>query len=659
MRRQNLPNLLQLSIVVHLLVLLPLAALAALPSSRVDGFLVGGLVLLSALPYGVWFAWRRGGGSPAEEPLVAAHVEELSRLNQAIITSLATAIDAKDSLTSSHINRVQRYAVALARAAGIEGAELEAVATGALVHDIGKLGVPDHILGKPGKLSPEEFRRIQTHVTIGTEILSPIPFPFPVVDVVRSHHERWDGLGYPQGLRGEEIPIGGRIIAIADVFDALTSDRPYRRALSHEEALTFLREGAGRQFDPRLVRLFDNVLPQVKAEMQQSEALAPDGPGGALPAHEAGFALAQISQAAAEMAAVCDVAHFLAEQETAEGISRVVVNRALALIPADTAVLYLRYSDCAELIAVEAEGKHQERLKGMTIQMGEGVAGWVATYQQQRVNVSAALDVARRFTPEETVELSAATAVPLVHGPEILGVLAVYTQAYSVLTEHHVHVLNVLAEHAAVAIQNSRRLERQRERASADPLTGLANSRHFVRRLEEACGVRSAECEVGERGTPQAERLAGAFTPHSAPALRTDLMPHPFSVLMLDLDRFKEVNDTLGHLHGDELLYRVGRVLTEVARDGDLVCRYAGDEFVLLLTGAGKQVAERIAERVRAAIDTLPAVEGRVKIGTSVGVATFPVDGQDGRALLHVADERMYADKYQRKTGAKCLTPDA
>src|SRR5262249_15632211 len=177
------------------------------------------------------------------------HIEELSRLNQAVIASLATAIDAKDSYTCSHINRVQHYAVALARAAGVSGPDLEAVSTGALVHDIGKLGIPDHILGKPGKLTPEEFQRIQSHVTIGTQILSPIPFPFPVVEVVRSHHERWDGLGYPQGLRGEEIPLGGRIIAIVDVFDALTSDRPYRRALSHVAALNVLRESAGKQFD--------------------------------------------------------------------------------------------------------------------------------------------------------------------------------------------------------------------------------------------------------------------------------------------------------------------------------------------------------------------------------------------------------------------------
>lgn len=587
-----------------------------------------------------------------------SHIQKLNELNRAIIASLATAIDAKDSCTSSHINRVQHYATSLARAAGLSGPEYEAVSTGALVHDIGKLGVPDHILGKPGKLTPEEFQRIQSHVTIGAEILSPIPFDFPVVDVVRSHHERWDGLGYPDGLKGEQIPIGGRIIAIVDVFDALTSDRPYRRGMSHQEALAILKEGAGKQFDPNLVALFEQILPEVLEEIRLSESCAVQTPEPQPGTIDGAFALAQIRKAAAEMAAVCDVAHSLAEKETLDQVCDVVVDRAMALLPADTAVLYLRdeepvgrsattwcpapesaarrlrSSDPLELVAVAAQGKYAEKLRGMTIRMGEGVAGWVATNQQPRVNVSAALDIARRFTPEETVELSAATAVPLVHGPEVLGVLAIYTCAYSVVNEHHVHLLNILAEHAAAAIRSSRRLERQRELAYTDPLTGLANSRHLIRHLDRLT-----------RGAAPPEALG-------AP---------PFTLVMLDLDGFKEINDTLGHLRGDELLRRVGRTLAEVARDGDVVCRYAGDEFVLLLEGVGQEHAEGVAQRVREAIDALqdPPPEDEpqtaasaaetIKIGASVGVATFPFDGLDARTLLHVADQRMYEDKFHRR----------
>jgi diguanylate cyclase (GGDEF)-like protein/putative nucleotidyltransferase with HDIG domain len=617
------------------------------------------------------------------------HIEELNKLNQAVIASLATAIDAKDRYTCAHINRVQQYAVALARAAGVSGPELEAVSTGALVHDIGKLGVPDHILGKPGKLTPEEFRRIQSHVTIGTEILAPIPFPFPVVDVVRSHHERWDGLGYPDGLRGEEIPLGGRIIAIVDVFDALTSDRPYRRAMSRAEALNVVRESAGKQFDPLLVQLFETVLPQVCAALEQSEATADDrlaadrppltadrtgrsqssspdtgavGGGRSATSRRSAVvnpsvgsphsALAQISQAAAEMAAVCTVAHSLAEQETLDQVSSVVVERALALLPADTAILYLKDPTATDLIAVAVGGKYSEKLRGMTIEMGEGVAGWVATNQQPRVNVSAALDIARRFTPEETMELSAVTAVPLFHGPEELGVLAVYTQAYSVLTGHHLHVLNILAEHAASAILNLRRLERQRELAYTDALTGLANSRHLVRHLERLVSppARTDGHIVSQAGhgksRPSSELGAGSWE-LSLPG------GPPFSIVMLDLDRFKEVNDILGHLRGDELLCRVAQTLASIARAGDVICRYAGDEFVLLLPGANREHAEQVGRRVREAVDAMPAVEAKVKIGTSVGVASYPHDGLDGRTLLHAADQRMYEDKFRRRGHAR------
>lgn len=551
------------------------------------------------------------------------HIQELNKLNQAIISSLAMAIDAKDRYTCSHINRVQLYAVALAEAAGLSGPDLEAVSTGALVHDIGKLGIPDHILGKPGKLTPEEFERIQSHVTIGAEILSPVPFPFPVVDVVLTHHERWDGLGYPNRMQGEEIPIGGRIISIVDVFDALTSNRPYRRAMSQDEALRILLESAGKQFDPRLVQLFSAVVPAVRGQIDSMEAEQKTQADSANTAIEGSFALSRISQAAAEMAAVCDVAHSLAEQETLDQIAAVVVDRGLGLLPADTAILYLKSTtEDDQLIAIAVEGEYRDKLKDMTIRIGEGVAGCVAGDGQPRVNVSAFLDVARRFAPEEAMELSAATAVPLVHGPETLGVLAVYTKAYSVLSEHHLHVLNILAEHAAGAIQNLRRFERNQELVFTDPLTGLANSRCLVRHLDRLL------------------HPIGADGP-------TD--PECFGVVMLDLDFFKDVNDTLGHLRGDDLLRTVADTLSRIGRPGDVVCRYAGDEFVLLLPGAAREQGERVASRVREAIDSLPAIEGVVKIGASVGVATFPDDGDTSRSLIHAADRRMYEDKFRRR----------
>ncbi len=545
------------------------------------------------------------------------HITELNRLNEAVILSLATAIDAKDQCTCSHIHRVQQYAIALGKACGLSDVEMQAVRTGALVHDIGKLGIPDHILGKPGKLTPEEYRRMQTHVYIGAEILGPVPFPFPVVDVVMTHHERWDGLGYPRGLKGEQIPIGGRIISIVDVFDALTSNRPYRRALSVDAAVQVLRESAGRQFDPRLVELFIQVLPGTRAIIEQFESEEQSRRAMAAAAEEGPRALDYIGQAAAEMAAVCDVAQVLAQETTEEQALEVVVARALMLVPADTAVLYLA-TPGHELRAAAAEGCYADRLRGMVVHRGEGVAGTVAATQQPLLDVSASPDVARRFSPEEDIELTAATAVPLLHGPEQLGVLAVYTMRYGTLSPHHVNVLNILAEHAAATLHQLRRLELNREMAVTDTLTGLPNSRALHTALQE----RLREPGAGE----------------------------PFGLVMLDLDGFKRVNDTLGHLAGDELLRRVAGTLLASVRRTDLVCRYAGDEFVIMVPGADAELLARTRERVRAAVDALCPVEGRVAIGASLGTALYPADGGTATELLHAADQRMYEDKFNRKT---------
>ena len=160
------------------------------------------------------------------------HLRQMDRLYLSTVETLAMAIDAKDDVTHSHVRRVQAYATALAKELGVDDEPtLRAVEAAALLHDTGKLAVPEHILNKPGKLTPPEFEQMKRHVDVGADILSLVNFPFPVVPIVRCHHENWDGTGYPRGVKGEEIPIGARILSVADCFDALTSDRPYRRRL--------------------------------------------------------------------------------------------------------------------------------------------------------------------------------------------------------------------------------------------------------------------------------------------------------------------------------------------------------------------------------------------------------------------------------------------
>src|SRR4051794_8842186 len=183
------------------------------------------------------------------------HVEEMAALHLRTIEALALAIEAKDHTTHEHLKRVRVYAVEIAKQLKVPADELEALRAASLLHDIGKLAVPEHIISKPGKLTPEEFEKMKIHPIVGAEILERVQFPYPVVPIVRSHHEKWDGTGYPAGLKREQIPIGARILAVVDCLDALATDRQYRKALPLDEAMKVVQKDAGSAFDPRVVEV--------------------------------------------------------------------------------------------------------------------------------------------------------------------------------------------------------------------------------------------------------------------------------------------------------------------------------------------------------------------------------------------------------------------
>jgi putative nucleotidyltransferase with HDIG domain len=188
-----------------------------------------------------------------------ARAQQLRRSYKATVRALSNAVEARDAYTGKHAERVAAYGLAIARAAGIDVAEQPQLEFGFLLHDIGKVGVPDEILFKPAALSQEEFDRIATHAEIGAAILGHVDFLDEAMLIVRHHHERWDGAGYPDGLQGEQIPLAARVFAVADTLDALTTDRPYRRAVGWARARQVIHEASGTQFDPAVVEAYDTV----------------------------------------------------------------------------------------------------------------------------------------------------------------------------------------------------------------------------------------------------------------------------------------------------------------------------------------------------------------------------------------------------------------
>ena len=235
-------------------------------------WLLASLLLVSAA---IALAYRGFRASRSRLERERGQAEQMSELYLATIEALALAIDAKEQTAHNHIRQVQIYATALARALGMSELEVQAVKTASLLHDIGKLAVPDHILAKPGPLTSEEFQKVRIHPIVGAEIIASVPFPYPVAPMILSHHERWDGRGYPSGLKAEEIPLGARILCLVDYFDALTSDRPYHKQMSNEAATALLRQEAGKALDPNAVEVFIRIEPEVRTDAKRAVAEPP------------------------------------------------------------------------------------------------------------------------------------------------------------------------------------------------------------------------------------------------------------------------------------------------------------------------------------------------------------------------------------------------
>ncbi|HXG57151.1 MAG TPA: HD domain-containing phosphohydrolase [Vicinamibacterales bacterium] len=565
------------------------------------------------------------------------HVKDMSDLHLATIEALALAIDAKDQTSQSHIRRVQLYASALARALGMSEPHIQGVRTAALLHDIGKLAVPEHILSKPGPLTPEEFQKIRAHPKIGADILNAVPFPYPVAPLILSHHERWDGKGYPSGLKGEEIPLGARILSVVDYFDALMAERPYHKAMAFDAALALLQQEAGKAHDPAVVEKFVELLPTLQQEATRLEQSvrrqAPADPAVPMPApleppkknvfddialaHREIYALYEIAQAMGTSLGVSD---------TMALISAKLSN----LVPFSCAALFLYEEETDALRCRFATGVDAEVIQQVALRNGEGLTGWVARNRRALVNARPSADLEAAGL-EATTTLQSALVCPLLFNDRFIGTLAVY-HVDAAYRDDHRRLLDRVSEQAAAVINNSMVFEQTQEDSLTDPLTGLPNTRFLFMHLT--------------RELARAERLKSEV-----------------ALMVMDLDNFKDINDTHGHHIGDRALCEVARVLRTAIRPYDICVRYAGDEFIVVLSGCGIGEAEHKRQELQRGIEEVffEARPGkRVPLGMSIGTAVFPMDGESYESLLATADSRMYQDKASRKRrGFRDTTPRA
>jgi diguanylate cyclase (GGDEF)-like protein/putative nucleotidyltransferase with HDIG domain len=560
---------------------------------------------------------------------------EWAQLHRDSTEVLARAIQAKDEGGSRHVERVQYYATMLANRLELSERDRQAVEVAALLHDIGKLAVPEHILSKPGPLTPDERKKMELHAQIGAEIVSAVPFPCPVAPLILSHHERWDGTGYPSRLSGEQIPLGARILAVVDCFDALTSWRPYRPALGREEAIQLIRDEAGKAFDPAIVARFTDILPFLTPPANDGftrrirlSDVAGDFVAGDRPERIGADAFAEIASANRETNALYEIAQSMGRSMSLADSMTVVSAKLSALLPVSSCAVFVRRGD-EDLRCRFATGAHADRLENTSIAEGKGLSGWVVRHRRPLVNGVPAAEFSAAGASHADLQLQSALICPLAVGDLVIGTIAVYHDGVGSYTEDHRRVLDQVAYQAASVVHNALIFERSQEQALKDALTGLANTR--------ALQFQAA------REIARARRTGDSF-----------------SMVLLDLDDFKTINDEYGHLTGDRALQEVAKVLLQSTRSYDTCIRYGGDEFVILLPSCDRNEAEQRCNELQRAVAALSLRSpngAAIPLRVSAGASVFPEDGESHERLLVRADRRMYRDKARSKA-RPLLVPD-
>jgi diguanylate cyclase (GGDEF)-like protein/putative nucleotidyltransferase with HDIG domain len=563
----------------------------------------------------------------------ANHTAELEALHLRTLETLAVAIDTRDHTTQMHLRRVQTYAIAVGREMGLNETELRSLNVAALLHDIGKLGIPDHILLKPGPLSVEEWEKMKTHPILGAEMLARMKYPEPVLAIVRAHHERWDGTGYPMGLAGEVIPMGARILSAVDCLDALASERPYRGALPLPEAMERIKAGKDRNFDPSVIAVLERRYTELERQAQEAVMADP------LPA--------ALSQAAARsdegwrraVAAIADVNQsgihesiVSARQETtrlqqlasdlaqALGIEEVVssVDKCLRqLVGYDTMAVYMSHGRNLEPVAIV--GASANLFSKRAYPLANSLSGWAIQNRTPVVNGDVARESNYVNDSKVLLKLQAALVVPFEGRDGVTGAIALYHADRTAFSQDDLRVVQAASSTVGRAVESAVRYQHAEESAVTDHLTGIANARSLALHLErELSRARREDTSIG--------------------------------VLVCDLNGFKQVNDQFGHLKGNEVLQLVAKGLTETCRGSDYLARMGGDEFVIVVPGLKEDQCAPYLDRLQVvAREAGWKACGSQCLSISVGLAMYPFDGRDSESLLAEADRRMYRAKQTTK----------
>jgi diguanylate cyclase (GGDEF)-like protein/putative nucleotidyltransferase with HDIG domain len=571
------------------------------------------------------------------------HAQQMARLHLETIESLALAIEAKDHTTHDHLHRVQVYAAEIGRDLRLSDDEMQALRAASILHDIGKLAVPEHILSKPGKLSPEEFEKIKIHPVVGAEILARVHFPYPVVPIVRAHHEKWDGSGYPDGLKGQAIPMGARILAAVDCLDALASDRQYRPAMPVGYAMAFIRAEAGKAFDPEVV----DALEHRYGELEQMAASQPVGgprlsrdvpvtngkrPDAGLETTGPAFGdpvpdfLSSIAAAREEAQMLFELTQALGNSLSLHETLSVLDSRLSRLVPYDAIAIYIRRGDV--LVPEYASGENSRMLASLQIPVGSGLSGWVVENGKPIINGNPSVEPGYVQSQGKSAVLGSALAVPLQGMRGAIGVLALYRVDRDAFARDDLRLLLAVNLKVSLAIENALTYRQAEITATTDELTDLPNARSLFLHLD-------AELARAKR-------------------LRSNL-----AVLVCDLDGFKQINDRYGHLEGNKVLKAVAASLREACREYDYLARMGGDEFVILLPGLRPQdLPEKLAQLERMVNEAGYRICGDRGLSISGGAAFYPDDAHDAETLLAEGDRRMYHCKQNRKSKPPEIVPE-